>query len=143
MTFLQTSKIIYDFWTISVTSLGCESIFSCDYTKTIWVYFANGNIEAGWGSDVRHNKIIEYIDYEDPLEVKSVAFATGDNIEGEWHLISLRGKICLEHDDVTNKSSIVNLQLNDGKYNNWIKVWKNYRPTRQVLTQDSKFQDEN
>ena len=72
-------------------SIDCSGLLSCDYSKTLWVYFANGHIEAGWGADVRHNKLVEYIDYDNPYLVKSAAFATGDGIKGDFHFSSTRG----------------------------------------------------
>ena len=74
----------------TVVHTSCAGLLSCDYTKTLWVYFFGGHIEAGWGADVRHNRLIEYID-SDPYVIKSVAFGTGDGVTGDFHFTSLRG----------------------------------------------------
>ena len=75
----------------TVVHTSCAGLLSCDYTKTLWVYFFGGHIEAGWGADVRHNRLIEYID-TDPYVIKSVAFGTGDGVKGDFHFTSLRGE---------------------------------------------------
>ena len=84
-------------------SIDCSGLLSCDYSKTLWVYFANGHIEAGWGADVRHNRLIEYID-TDPYVIKSVAFGTGDGVTGDFHFTSLRGN----NNDVLHVASDTN-----------------------------------
>ena len=76
-----------------VSNLDCVGVLHCNYTRTFWVYFYDGQIEAGFGSDVRRNRLVMTVDTE-PVDVRGIAFASYENVVAQINLPRIRGKFC-------------------------------------------------